>query len=102
MENWDSKVSLDAIIDYILDGDAGEIPKFVRDCEKKVKDGLLDYTGKIRQTGTEGQEAGWEAETFVEENSGELQDCIISGVNRIYMKMGMKLSAGIIFHLMGL
>lgn len=92
-------VSLDDIIEYVLGDESGEIPKFVRDCERKVKDELLGYTGKIRRSDAEKMTDG-EEETFAEENAGELLDSI-SGANRTYMKMGMKLAAGMIFQLMG-
>lgn len=105
-ENWEEGniigniVSLDDIIEYVLDDESGESPKFVRDCERKVKNELLGYTRKIRRSDSEIMAEGEEEETFfVEENAGELLDSI-SGVNRTYMKMGMKLAAGMIFQLM--
>ena len=71
----------------------------MRDCEKEVKDGLLGYTRKIRQAVAEGSVDREEEETFVEENAGELLDNIY-GSNRIYMKMGMKLGASMVFQLL--
>lgn len=100
MGNGERMLSLDAIIEYVLDAESGETPKFVRDCERKVKDGLLGYTRKIRQSDAERMAAGGEEETFVEENAVNLLDSICQS-NRTYMKMGMKLAAGMIFQLMG-
>lgn len=91
MGNGGSMISLDAIIEYVLDEESGETPKFVRDCERMIKHELLDYTQKNRQSDGD--------EVFVEENAGELLDSICK-VNRTYMKMGMKLAAGMIFQLM--
>jgi len=73
----------------------------VRDCEKKVKDRLADYTSKIRRTGMEGLAAREDDEEFVEENVGGLLDSICES-NRAYMKKGMKLGAGMVFQLLGL
>lgn len=92
---------LDTIMNHMLNDDAGESPKFVRDCEKKITAEVHKYTDRIRIADAEKLSGGEEAETFVEENADGLLDSICDS-NRIYMKKGMKLGAKLVFQLMGL
>lgn len=92
---------LDTIMNHMLNDDAGESPKFVRDCEKKITAEVRKYTDRIRMADTEKLSGGEEAETFVEENADGLLDSICNS-NRIYMKKGMKLGAKLVFQLLGL
>lgn len=92
---------LDIIMNHMLNDDAGESPKFVRDCEKKIAAEVHKYTDRIRMTDAGELSGGEEAETFVEENADGLLDSICDS-NRVYMKKGMKLGAKLVFQLLGL
>lgn len=92
---------LDIIMNHMLNDDAGESPKFVRDCEKKIAAEVHKYTNRIRLASTEKPPDGEEAENFVEENADSLLDSICDS-NRVYMKIGMKLGAKLVFQLFGL
>lgn len=92
---------LDNIMNHVLNDHSGESPKFVRDCEKKVAEEIRSYTDRIRLAGAEKPSAGEEAENFVEENADGLLDSVCDS-NRVYMKIGMKLGAKLVFQLLGL
>lgn len=92
---------LDTIMNHVLNDDAGESPKFVRDCEKKVTEEIRSYTDRIRMASEEKPFSGEEAVMFTEENADALLDSVCDS-NRDYMKTGMKLGAKLVFQLLGL
>lgn len=104
MENSECMITLDEIINSVLTGSAAreEDPAFVRKCEKKVAKELLEYTGKIAWKSAEGRPAGREMETeWMENEAGALMDAVCEA-HRVYLKMGMKLGAGLVFQLLGM
>ena len=102
MEDKECIITLDEIISSVLTG--GELgeedPVFVRECEKKVAKELLEYTGKIARKGAEEKAAGGE-ETWMEDEAGVLMDAVCEA-HRIYLKMGMRLGAGLVLQLLGM
>lgn len=99
MECKEYMITLDEIINIMLIGgtSGGDDPAFVQMCEKKVANELLEYTGKIAmESGTAGREAAW-----MENEAGTLMDTVCEA-HRIYLKMGIKLGAGLVLQLLGM
>ena len=101
MEDNECILTLDQIIDSVLNGTSDdEDPKFVRICEKNVTSALLDYTRKITAAKQDDPISEDKAMTILEEKSGNVIDEVCAA-NRVYLKIGMKLGASLIFQLLG-
>lgn len=101
MEDNKYILTLDQIIDGVLNSGAlgGEDPEFVRACEKNVNRELLNYTHRITGAGQDNPVNEDEAANLIEEKAGSVMDALCE-VSRVYLKIGMKLGAGLIFQLL--
>lgn len=101
MEKNEYMLTLDQIIDSVLLSGAfgGEDPDFVRTCEKNVAREMLTYTRKIAPSNQDDSISEDEAITLIEEKAVNVMDEVCMA-NRIYLKMGMKLGAGLLFQLL--
>lgn len=93
-------MNLDAVVEYSIGEASGSEPLFVLECGKKVTARAEAYVRKAIQAGMNKPLTDEKIESFIENEIGELLDCI-DDVNHVYFKNGMKLGASLILQLMG-
>lgn len=101
MEKDEYMLTLDQIIDIVLNSGAlgGIDPEFVRMCEKNITRELLNYTRNIAPSSQDNSISEDEAITLIEEKAVAVMDEVCE-TNRVYLKMGMKICAGLFFQLL--
>lgn len=102
MEDNEFMLKLDQIMDSFLNKGAsgGEDLEFVRRCEKKIFKELLEYTNRISPPDQGCQSSEEEELEIVICGATHVIDAICQA-NKEYMKVGMKIGAGLIFQLLG-
>jgi hypothetical protein len=93
-------MNLDAVVEYSIGEASGSEPLFVLECGKKVTARAEAYVRKAIQAGMNKPLTDEKIESFIENEIGELLDCI-DDVNHVYFKNGMKLGASLILQLLG-
>lgn len=104
--NVESKVpiSLDRIIDYILDNLEEQTPAFVRECDQKVSQELHAYTKDIMaqdNINVPDIVISEKVAEIVETKSGALLDSICEA-NSAYLEVGVHIGANLLWQLLDL
>ncbi len=102
MENNEYMVTIDQIVDCILNNEASgsKNPEFVQICEKNVAKELLNYTVSVSKAIMGRKISEEEAMTITEDKASSVLD-VICECNRTFFKRGMQFSASLLFQLLG-
>lgn len=87
------EISLDSVIQNILDNMGGDMPPFMDKCEKDIMGEIEDYTREVMR------QNGKNATRIAEDHAGGLLDSICMA-NHKYFKLGMKAGASLILQLL--
>lgn len=93
------RVTLDAIIENILDNLQEPVPTFLMDCEKNIEKGIEKYTKHISCKIQ--NDSACNISSVSEEHIGNLLDSICES-NHIYFQTGMKMGAALLKQLLDL